>query len=100
MSLDEKAAKTVARLARLSLGGEGASEASISAMVDEFAKIGGYMDILAEAEAGGVEPLYSPMIDPQPARPDIPREGPGKADEILAQAPELVGRFFSVPKIV
>ncbi|MDR2455865.1 MAG: Asp-tRNA(Asn)/Glu-tRNA(Gln) amidotransferase subunit GatC [Deltaproteobacteria bacterium] len=100
MSLDDKAAKTVARLARLSLGGDAASDAETEAMVSEFAKIVGYMDILGEADAKGVEPMYSPMIDPQPARPDIPREDPSKADEILAQAPELVGRFFSVPKIV
>jgi aspartyl/glutamyl-tRNA(Asn/Gln) amidotransferase C subunit len=100
MSLDDKAAKTVAMLARLSLGGEEASETQTEAIVSEFAKIVGYMDILGEADASGVEPMYSPMIDPQPARPDIPRADLGKADEILAQAPELVGRFFSVPKIV
>ena len=100
MSLDDKAARTVAKLARLSLGDEEASEDSIKAVVEEFAKIVGYMDILGEADASDVEPLYSPMIDPQPARPDIARDGPGKADEMLAQAPELVGRLFSVPKIV
>jgi aspartyl-tRNA(Asn)/glutamyl-tRNA(Gln) amidotransferase subunit C len=69
-------------------------------MVSEFEKIVGYMAILGEVDTAGVEPLYSPMIDPQPARPDVPREGPGIADELLAQAPERVGRLFSVPRVV
>lgn len=100
MSLDEKAAVTVARLARLGLGDSLGSDASQASIAEDFAKIVGYMGILGEVDTAGVEPLYSPMIEPQPARPDVPREGPGKADEILAQAPELVGRLFSVPRIV
>jgi aspartyl-tRNA(Asn)/glutamyl-tRNA(Gln) amidotransferase subunit C len=99
MSLDEGAARAVARLARLRLEEEG-SDAAAEAMAEEFAKIVGYMDILSEVDTKGVEPLYSPMLDPQPPRPDVPRSGPGRADEILSQAPERVGRFFAVPRIL
>jgi aspartyl-tRNA(Asn)/glutamyl-tRNA(Gln) amidotransferase subunit C len=65
-----------------------------------MSKIVGYMEILNECETSGVEPMYSPMADPQPPREDIPREaGEGSGDWILDGAPETFGRFFSVPRI-
>jgi aspartyl-tRNA(Asn)/glutamyl-tRNA(Gln) amidotransferase subunit C len=105
MALDEKTAQDIARLARLRLtdSEDGAlSEAAsktLETLVAEFAKIVGYMDILAQADTSGIEPLYSPMIDPLPPRDDEPRSGPGASDDLLEGAPERIGRFFSVPRI-
>jgi aspartyl-tRNA(Asn)/glutamyl-tRNA(Gln) amidotransferase subunit C len=67
-------------------------------MAEEFSKIVDYMAILDEADTEGVEPLYSPMLDPQPPREDVPRSEEGRSDAILREAPELVGRYFSVPR--
>ncbi|MDR1049607.1 MAG: Asp-tRNA(Asn)/Glu-tRNA(Gln) amidotransferase subunit GatC [Deltaproteobacteria bacterium] len=103
MPLDEKAVLAVVGLARLEPPERPESDSAaadpVAAMVSEFAKIVDYMAILNEAETEGVEPMYSPMIEPQPPRPDEPRRDAGKADDILGQAPERVGRYFSVPRI-
>ncbi|MDR1676920.1 MAG: Asp-tRNA(Asn)/Glu-tRNA(Gln) amidotransferase subunit GatC [Deltaproteobacteria bacterium] len=98
MTIDETTARTVANLARLELAQE-VGEERLQALVEEFSKIVGYMDILSEAQTEGVEPLYSPMIDPQLPRSDNPVLDSQKADDILSQAPERVGRYFSVPRI-
>jgi aspartyl/glutamyl-tRNA(Asn/Gln) amidotransferase C subunit len=101
MAIDEDTVRTVAKLARLDLAEAGGQvdQGHLKALVEEFSKIVGYMDILSEARTEGVEPLYSPMIDPQPPREDIPVRDGLKATEILEQAPERVGRYFSVPRI-
>jgi aspartyl-tRNA(Asn)/glutamyl-tRNA(Gln) amidotransferase subunit C len=102
MGIDETAARAVALLARLELGGGAKGEEAagrLEALVAEFSKIVSYMDILSEADAEGVEPLYSPMVDPQPPREDAPAADAGKADDILGQAPERIGRYFSVPRV-
>jgi aspartyl-tRNA(Asn)/glutamyl-tRNA(Gln) amidotransferase subunit C len=97
MGIDETTARAVAGLARLELAGT--DEGDVRALVEEFSRIVGYMDILAEADTEGVEPLYSPMVDPEPPRPDEPAWDGRKAEDILGQAPERVGRFFSVPRV-
>jgi aspartyl-tRNA(Asn)/glutamyl-tRNA(Gln) amidotransferase subunit C len=101
MAIDENTARSVANLARLELSGTlGQIDPDrLTALVEEFSKIVGYMDILSEANAQGVEPLYSPMIEPQPPRPDLPTRDSQKADAILEEAPERFGRYFSVPRI-
>ncbi|MDR3153137.1 MAG: Asp-tRNA(Asn)/Glu-tRNA(Gln) amidotransferase subunit GatC [Deltaproteobacteria bacterium] len=93
-----EAARAAAALARLNLG-EDPEEAG--RLEGDLAKIVGYMDILKECDTSGVEPMYSPMLDPQPPRPDEPRQGGGGAspDSILEAAPETFGRFFSVPRV-
>ncbi|MDR3203792.1 MAG: Asp-tRNA(Asn)/Glu-tRNA(Gln) amidotransferase subunit GatC [Deltaproteobacteria bacterium] len=96
--LDEKSAKAVAELARLEL--VDSDSHSRGNIVDDFVKIVGYMDILAHAQTEGVDPLYCPIIEAQPPRADEPKSRPGLADKILEEAPERVGRFFAVPRIV
>ncbi|MDR1039377.1 MAG: Asp-tRNA(Asn)/Glu-tRNA(Gln) amidotransferase subunit GatC [Deltaproteobacteria bacterium] len=110
MGVDAKTAEAIAALARLSLapagdeaGGQAGgaeNEAEIARVAGEMSKIIGYMDILNEFDTSGVEPMYSPMTDPQPPREDVPREPKeGSGDWILDGAPETFGRFFCVPRI-
>jgi aspartyl-tRNA(Asn)/glutamyl-tRNA(Gln) amidotransferase subunit C len=88
----------MARLARLDLK---ADLPALEKMASDFGRIVEYMNILAEVDTSGVEPMYSPMVDPVGPRPDEPRaRDEGLADDILAQAPERAGRFFSVPRAV
>jgi aspartyl-tRNA(Asn)/glutamyl-tRNA(Gln) amidotransferase subunit C len=122
MPLDKSTVLAVIRLARLKLPIESVPEASgtqeqltagastealetipatgpMKAMVEEFAKIVDYMAILGEAQTAGVEPMYSPMLEPQPPRVDEHVTDPDRAEAILGQAPQRVGRYFSVPRI-
>ncbi|MDR1081747.1 MAG: aspartyl/glutamyl-tRNA amidotransferase subunit C [Deltaproteobacteria bacterium] len=109
MAVDAGTARAIADLARLSLArgagetegpGPGGDSADLERVAGEMSKIVGYMEILNECATEGVEPMYSPMTDPQPPRADEPREtGVGSGDWILDGAPETFGRFFSVPRI-
>ncbi|MDR1035458.1 MAG: aspartyl/glutamyl-tRNA amidotransferase subunit C [Deltaproteobacteria bacterium] len=113
MAVDAMTAKAIADLARLSLsggtvgdgpesGGASAGDAAyLERVADEMSKIVGYMDILNECDTAGVEPMYSPMLDPQPPREDVPREtSGGSSDWIVDGAPETFGRFFTVPRVL
>ncbi|MDR2350784.1 MAG: aspartyl/glutamyl-tRNA amidotransferase subunit C [Deltaproteobacteria bacterium] len=74
-AIDEKTALAIAKLARLDLReglAPGTEEAELKKLVEEFGKIVGYMDILGEVDTEGVEPLYSPMVEPRPPREDAP----------------------------
>jgi len=103
MIIDEKMAERIASLARLQLSGECGNEAEFEKgqeeLLSEFNKIVSYMDILAEANTAGVEPMYSPMSEPLGPRVDGVGEEISKADKILEEAPDRFGRFFSVPRI-
>ncbi|MDR1084355.1 MAG: Asp-tRNA(Asn)/Glu-tRNA(Gln) amidotransferase subunit GatC [Deltaproteobacteria bacterium] len=99
MTINTDSALAMARLARLDLGAE---PADLTKLAEDFDRIVAYMDILAEAETAGIEPMYSPMENTAGPRPDEvlePEGSAGKAELILEQAPERVGRFFSVPRI-
>jgi aspartyl/glutamyl-tRNA(Asn/Gln) amidotransferase C subunit len=106
MPVDVKTAEAMAQLARLTLGagsGGGPSPGEARRLAGEFSKIVGYMDILDGCPVEGVEPMYSPMLEPQPPRGDEPLgedERAGLADAILDGSPMLSGRFFVVPKVV
>jgi aspartyl-tRNA(Asn)/glutamyl-tRNA(Gln) amidotransferase subunit C len=107
VKIDENTVRGISALSRLEIApglSEGEERAELLKLTEEFGKIVGYMDILSEADTEGVEPLYSPMIEPQPPREDVPREvkpGEEEASEwILEDAPMTFGRFFAVHRIV
>jgi aspartyl-tRNA(Asn)/glutamyl-tRNA(Gln) amidotransferase subunit C len=97
MTEQTDAALAVAKLARLDLKMD---LKALDKLARDFERIVSYMDILSEADVTGVEPMYSPMIDPLGSRPDEPSPpDPAKSEAILAEAPERVGRYFSVPRL-
>jgi len=75
---------------------------SVAGLLQELAGLFQTVEVLNEADLAGleaVEPLYSPLEETAGPRPDEP--GPGaEPEELLKQAPERVGRFFAVPKII
>ncbi|MCL2029198.1 MAG: aspartyl/glutamyl-tRNA amidotransferase subunit C [Deltaproteobacteria bacterium] len=90
MPIDLETLERAAAFARL--------EKNLAGLDEDMAGLLSAIDILNEADLGGVEPLYSPMTtEVHGLRPDEPGPGTG---EFLSQAPALAGRFFAVPKII
>lgn len=106
MPIDIKTAKGIADLARLDLTlgiREEDHEETLSKITEEFSKIVGYMDILEELDTTSVEPMYSPMKEPEAPRKDEPFDEDSQranAERILSLSPLVSGRFFVVPKVV
>jgi len=94
MSVDLATVKRVARLARIAV-----SEDEAERMVGELNGILGFVEQLSEVDVNGVEPMTSvtPMV--MRKRDDRVTDG-GKADDIVANAPETDRNFFLVPKVV
>ena len=84
----------VARLARLEL-----SEPELEKMREQLNSILTYIDRLKELDVAGVEPTSHAVPTVNVMRDDVvvpsfPRE------EMLANAPDRVGEFFRVPRII
>ena len=94
MSVDLATVKRVARLARIAV-----SEDEAERMVGELNGILGFVEQLSEVDVSGVEPMTSvtPMV--MRKRDDRVTDG-GKADDVIANAPETDRNFFLVPKVV
>ena len=94
MSVDLKTVKRVAHLARIAL-----SEDEAERMMGELNGILGFVEQLSEVDVTGVEPMTSVTPMAMKKRQDIVTDG-GKADDIVANAPETDRNFFLVPKVV
>lgn len=94
MSVDLATVKRVAHLARIAL-----SEGEAERMMGELNGMLGFVEQLSEVDVTGVEPMTSvtPMV--MRKRKDAVDDG-GKADDIVANAPETDRHFFLVPKVV
>jgi aspartyl-tRNA(Asn)/glutamyl-tRNA(Gln) amidotransferase subunit C len=84
----------VALLARLRL-----TDAEIETMTEQLAQIVGYVDLLAEVDTAGVEPMahaieLSSVFKDDVVAPSLPRE------EALANAPHHDGRGYLVPAVL
>ncbi|MDR1045542.1 MAG: Asp-tRNA(Asn)/Glu-tRNA(Gln) amidotransferase subunit GatC [Candidatus Adiutrix sp.] len=102
MPIDLKTVRHTAELARLDPGhglSPDEAEAALAKLADELAGIVAHIDILSEAETSGVEPLYSPLIEAPAPREDRPADC-AHIEEILRAAPDRVGNFYVVPKII
>lgn len=95
MAVSKETVLHVSKLARLDLG----SEAQIETFARQMNDIVGYMDMLAEADTTGVEPMFSPMSLMAPPAADEPAAVYTRA-EVLANAPEQEDGFFIVPRVL
>jgi aspartyl-tRNA(Asn)/glutamyl-tRNA(Gln) amidotransferase subunit C len=94
MSVDLATVKRVAHLARIAVTDEDAAK-----MEGELNTILGFVEQLNEVDVDGVEAMTSVMPMPMKKRQDKVTDG-GKADDIVANAPESDENFFLVPKVV
>ncbi|PYE28427.1 aspartyl/glutamyl-tRNA(Asn/Gln) amidotransferase subunit C [Rhizobium sp. PP-WC-2G-219] len=94
MSVDLATVKRVAHLARIAV-----SEDDANRMTGELNAILGFVEQLGEVDVTGVEPMTSVTPMAMKKREDIVTDG-GKADDIVANAPNSDRNFFLVPKVV
>jgi len=94
MSIDEKTAAKVAKLARIKV-----EEKDLPALAQEFSAILGFIEQLNEVDVDGVEPMTSVTPMRLKRRQDKVTDG-GYQDKVLANAPDAREGFFAVPKVV
>ncbi|SFQ20007.1 aspartyl-tRNA(Asn)/glutamyl-tRNA(Gln) amidotransferase subunit C [Roseivivax halotolerans] len=94
MSIDEKTAAHVAKLARIRV-----EEARLPELAQEFNTILGFIEQLSEVDVDGVEPMVSVTPQRLKRREDVVTAG-GDAKRVLSNAPDAREGFFAVPKVV
>jgi aspartyl-tRNA(Asn)/glutamyl-tRNA(Gln) amidotransferase subunit C len=94
MSLDTATVRRIAKLARIRV-----DEAEVTKLQTELNAILGYVEQLNEVDVTGVEPLSGGAQMAMRLRDDICSDG-GIAEQILANAPDRIGPYFAVPKVV
>lgn len=94
MSLEAATVRRIAKLARIRV-----TEPEITVLQTELNAILGYVEQLNEVNVEGVEPLSGGAQMAMRLRDDVCTDG-GIAEQILANAPDRVGPFFAVPKVV
>ena len=94
MSLDPATVRRIAKLARIHL-----DEDELPRLQKELNTILGYVEQLAEVNVEGVIPLSGGTEAAMRMREDVVSDG-GYPEKILANAPDRIGDFFAVPKVV
>jgi len=94
MSLDPAAVRRIARLARLRV-----NDAEVAALQHDLNSILGWIDQLNEVDVEGVEPLTGGTSIALRQREDVVTV-PDLTEEVLSNAPDRDGPFYTVPKVV
>ncbi|MDF1728992.1 MAG: Asp-tRNA(Asn)/Glu-tRNA(Gln) amidotransferase subunit GatC [Sulfitobacter sp.] len=94
MSIDEKTAARVAKLARIKVEPD-----ALPALAQEFNTILGFIEELNEVDVEGVEPMTSVTPQRLKRREDVVSDG-DLQDRVLSNAPDAREGFFAVPKVV
>ena len=94
MSLDAAAVARIARLARIRL-----TDDEKTHLAAELNGVLGWVDELQSVNTDGIEPMTSVVGARLRTRPDIVDHTTNR-DDVLANAPEPMVGFFTVPKVV
>ncbi|MCV6586012.1 MAG: Asp-tRNA(Asn)/Glu-tRNA(Gln) amidotransferase subunit GatC [Marinibacterium sp.] len=94
MSIDERTAAKVAKLARIKV-----EDDTLPALAAEFNTILGFIEQLNEVDVEGVEPMTSVTPQRLKRRADVVTDG-NRQGQILSNAPDAREGFFAVPKVV
>jgi aspartyl-tRNA(Asn)/glutamyl-tRNA(Gln) amidotransferase subunit C len=94
MSLDHATVRRIAALARIRV-----EEHEVEPLRNDLNGILNWIEQLNEVDVTGVAPLAGATSMKLAMRPDVVTDG-GYPDKILSNAPERVGNFFAVPKVV
>jgi aspartyl-tRNA(Asn)/glutamyl-tRNA(Gln) amidotransferase subunit C len=94
MSLDPATIRRIASLARIRV-----EENELGTLQNELNGILAWIEQLNEVNVDGIEPLSGGARMPMKMRDDAVTDG-GYPDQVLANAPERIGDFYAVPKVV
>lgn len=94
MSLDPATIRRIALLARIRL-----EDAEVGSLQTELNGILGWIEQLNEVDVDGVAPIVGATHMALKMREDSVTDG-GYAERVLANAPERIGDYFVVPKVV
>jgi len=94
MSLDPATVRRIAKLARLHL-----DEADVPRLQSELNGILGWIEQLNEVDVEGVAPMTGGGSAALRMREDVVTDG-GVREAVLSNAPDRVGAFYGVPKVV
>jgi aspartyl-tRNA(Asn)/glutamyl-tRNA(Gln) amidotransferase subunit C len=94
MSLDPATIRRIASLARIRVTDE-----ELDRLRGELNGILAWIEQLNEVDVSGVEPLAEGAQSGLPLRADVADDG-GYPDRVLSNAPERIGAFYAVPKVV
>ena len=93
MSLDPATVRRIAKLARIRVTDE-----QVAPLEAQLNGILGWIEQLNEVDVGGIEPLTGTQMAMR-LRDDMVTDG-GIAEQVLRNAPDREGMFFTVPKVV
>jgi aspartyl-tRNA(Asn)/glutamyl-tRNA(Gln) amidotransferase subunit C len=94
MSLDHATVRRIASLARIRV-----EEDEVDDLCQELNGILGWIEQLNAVDVTGIEPLAGAAHMAAAMRADVVTDG-GYPDKVLANAPERIGDFYAVPKVV
>jgi aspartyl-tRNA(Asn)/glutamyl-tRNA(Gln) amidotransferase subunit C len=94
MSLDPATVRRIAKLARIRV-----EETDVPRLQGEMNAILGWIEQLGEVDVEGVAPLTGGAQIALRMRADVVTDG-DRLEAVLANAPDRVGAFFTVPKVV
>jgi aspartyl-tRNA(Asn)/glutamyl-tRNA(Gln) amidotransferase subunit C len=94
MSLEPATVRRIATLARIRV-----EENEVEKLCGELNGILGWIEQLNEVDVTGVEPLTGGARMAMKMRDDVVNDG-GYPDKVLGNAPERIGNFYAVPKVV
>ena len=94
MSIDERTAARVAKLARIKVEPE-----ALPVLAAELYTILGFIEQLEEVDVEGVEPMTSVTPQRLKRRDDVVTDG-DQQGAVLTNAPDAREGFFAVPKVV
>jgi aspartyl-tRNA(Asn)/glutamyl-tRNA(Gln) amidotransferase subunit C len=94
MSLDPATIRRIASLARIRV-----EDHEVEPLCQELNGILGWIEQLNEVDVTGVAPLTGAVAMTMTLRADAVTDG-GYPDKVLANAPERIGDFYVVPKVV
>ena len=95
MLIDEKITLKIASLAKLELTDQEVREYS-----KDLTKILKWMEELKEVDVSNVEPVTSVTKNELYEREDIAYKNTVEQEKILLNAPDKVGEYFTVPKVI
>ena len=95
MLIDEKITLKIANLAKLEL-----TEQEIKEYSKDLTNILKWMEELKEVDVSNVQPVTSVTKNELYEREDIAYKNMVEQEKILLNAPEKVGEYFTVPKVI